>query len=166
MSNNFINESIESYMKYLSSTLLNNTRNIYWSELWLQIKNNDVPITIMSSDEIYALFDKTKSDDKEHIENLMNNLDTKFIDEWLIENGGSKVIFPFQQAVSILKTIQVIPMHQYQLKQWYEVLNLTLILMTMFHLVVCKFPKLIKNAGGESNSQKCMWKNVSLQEMI
>ena len=31
-----------------------------------------------------------ESDDKEDIENLMNDLDTELIDESLIENGGSK----------------------------------------------------------------------------
>ena len=36
-------------------------------------------------------------------------------------------------------------------------INLTLILMTMFHCAVCKFPKLIKNRSG---------KNVSLQKTV
>ena len=44
----------------------------------------------MSSDEIYALLDTIKSNGEKDIENLMNNLDTKFIEESLIENGGSK----------------------------------------------------------------------------
>ena len=44
----------------------------------------------MSSDKIYALLDTVKSDEKEDIENLTNDLDTEFIDESLIENGGSK----------------------------------------------------------------------------
>ena len=44
----------------------------------------------MSSDKIYALFGTTESDDEEDIENLMNDSDTEFIDESLIENGGSK----------------------------------------------------------------------------
>ena len=52
-------------------------------------KKINVSITSMSSDEIYALLDIIESDE-EDIENLMNNLDTKFIDELLIENGGSK----------------------------------------------------------------------------
>ena len=37
----------------------------------------------MSSDEIYALLDTIESDDEEDIENLMNDSDTEFIDEWL-----------------------------------------------------------------------------------
>ena len=53
-------------------------------------KKINVPITSMSSDEIYALLDTIESDDEEDIENLMNDLDTEFIDELLIENGGSK----------------------------------------------------------------------------
>ena len=52
-------------------------------------KKINVSITSMSSDEIYALLDIIESDE-EDIENLMNNLDTKFIDESLIENGGFK----------------------------------------------------------------------------
>ena len=53
-------------------------------------KKINVPIPSMLSDEIYALLDKIESNDKEDIENLMNDSDTKFIDELLIENGGSK----------------------------------------------------------------------------
>ena len=53
-------------------------------------KRINVPITSMSSDEIYALLDTIESDDEEDIENLMNDSDTEFIDESLIENGGSK----------------------------------------------------------------------------
>ena len=57
----------------------------------------------MSSDEIYALLGTIESDDEEDIENLINDLDTKFIDKSLIENGGS--IFRFQQTVWTLKSI-------------------------------------------------------------
>ena len=53
-------------------------------------KKVNVPITSISSDEIYALLDTIESDDEENIENLMNDSDSKFIDESLIENGGSK----------------------------------------------------------------------------
>ena len=59
----------------------------------------------MSSDKIYALLDAIETDDKEDIENLLNDLDTEFIDELLIKNGGSKSDFCFQQAVWTLKTI-------------------------------------------------------------
>ena len=45
----------------------------------------------MSSDEIYAQLDTIESDGDEDIENLMNNSDTRFIDESLIENGDSKM---------------------------------------------------------------------------
>ena len=44
----------------------------------------------MSSGKIYALLDTIESDDEEDIENLMNNSDKEFIDESLIENGGSE----------------------------------------------------------------------------
>ena len=53
-------------------------------------KRINVPITSMSSDEIYTLLDTIESDDKEDIENLMNDLDTEFIDESLIESSSSK----------------------------------------------------------------------------
>ena len=53
-------------------------------------KKINVPITNMSSDEIYALLDTTESNDEEDIENLMNDSDKEFIDELLIENGNSK----------------------------------------------------------------------------
>ena len=59
----------------------------------------------MSSDKLYALLDTIETDDKEDIENLLNDLDTEFIDELLIKNGGSKNYFCFQQAVWTLKTI-------------------------------------------------------------
>ena len=50
----------------------------------------NVPITSMSSDEIYALSDTIDNDDEEDIENIMNDSDSKFIDKLLIENSGSK----------------------------------------------------------------------------
>ena len=37
-------------------------------------KNINVPITSMSSDEIYALLDKIERDDEENIENLINRV--------------------------------------------------------------------------------------------
>ena len=53
-------------------------------------KKINLPVKSMSSEKIYALLDTIASDDEEDIENLMNNLDTEFIDESLIENGGSE----------------------------------------------------------------------------
>ena len=53
-------------------------------------KKINVPIRSMSSDEIYALLDTIGRDDEEDIGSLMNDSDTEFIDESLIENGGSK----------------------------------------------------------------------------
>ena len=53
-------------------------------------KKINVPITSISSEKIYALLDTIESDDKEDVENLINDSDTKLIDESLIENGGSK----------------------------------------------------------------------------
>ena len=53
-------------------------------------KKINVPVTSMSSDKICALLDTIESDGKEDTENLKNDSDTKFIDESLIESGGSK----------------------------------------------------------------------------
>ena len=53
-------------------------------------KKINVPITSMSSDEIYALLDTIENDDEEDIENLRNDSDSKFIDKLLIEKSGSK----------------------------------------------------------------------------
>ena len=53
-------------------------------------KKINVPITSMSSDEIYSLSDTIESHDEGDIESLMNDSDTEFIDESLIKNGGSK----------------------------------------------------------------------------
>ena len=53
-------------------------------------KKINVPITSMSSDEIYALLDTIQSDDEEDIKNLMNDSDTKIIEESLTETGGCK----------------------------------------------------------------------------
>ena len=44
----------------------------------------------MSSEEIYALLDTIESDDEEDIKNLMNDSDTKIIEESLTENGDCK----------------------------------------------------------------------------
>ena len=44
----------------------------------------------MSSVKLYALLDTIESDDEEDVENIINDSDTKLIDESLIENGGSK----------------------------------------------------------------------------
>ena len=48
-------------------------------------KKINVPISALSSDEIYALLDTIESDDEEDIENFMNDSDTEFIDESGIE---------------------------------------------------------------------------------
>ena len=61
-------------------------------------KKINVPITSMSSDEVYTLLDTIESNDEEDIENLMNNSDTEFIDELLIENSGSKSDLPLSTS--------------------------------------------------------------------
>ena len=49
-------------------------------------KKINVPISHLSSNEIYALFDAIDSEDEEDIENLMNDPDTAFIDQTVIES--------------------------------------------------------------------------------
>ena len=44
----------------------------------------NIPISNLSSDEIYTLLDTIGSDDEEDIENLMN--DSEFVDQSLVEN--------------------------------------------------------------------------------
>ena len=60
-------------------------------------KKINVPITSMSSDEVYTLLDTIESNDEEDIENLMNDSDTEFIDELLIESSGSKSASAFNK---------------------------------------------------------------------
>ena len=49
-------------------------------------KKINIPIPNFSSGEIYALLDTIDSDDEEDIENLMNDSDTEFVDQSLVEN--------------------------------------------------------------------------------
>ena len=44
-------------------------------------KKISIPISTLSSNEIYALLDIVESDEEEEIENLMNDLDTEFVEE-------------------------------------------------------------------------------------
>ena len=57
-------------------------------ETWLLTKKN-IPISSLSSDEIYALLDSIESDEEEDIENLMNDSDTEFVDRSVVENKDS-----------------------------------------------------------------------------
>ena len=52
-------------------------------------KKINIPISSLSSDEIYALLDSIESDKDEDIENLMNDSDTEFVDRSVIENKDS-----------------------------------------------------------------------------
>ena len=45
-----------------------------------------IPISFLSSDEIYALLDSIESDEEE---NLMNDSDTEFVDRSVVENKDS-----------------------------------------------------------------------------
>ena len=49
-------------------------------------KKINIPISNLSSNEIYALLDTIDSDDEEDIENLMNDSDTEFVDQSLVKN--------------------------------------------------------------------------------
>ena len=48
-------------------------------------KKINIPISSLSSDEIYAFLDSIESDE-EDIENLMNDFDTEFVDRSVVEN--------------------------------------------------------------------------------
>ena len=52
-------------------------------------KKINIPISSLSSDEIYALLDSIESDEEEDIENLMNDSDTEFVDRSVVENKDS-----------------------------------------------------------------------------
>ena len=49
-------------------------------------KKINIPISSLSSDEIYALLDSIESDEEEDIENLINDSDTEFVDRSVAEN--------------------------------------------------------------------------------
>ena len=53
-------------------------------ETWLLTKKTNIPISSLSSDEIYALLDSIESDEEEDIENLMNDFDTEFLDRSVV----------------------------------------------------------------------------------
>ena len=46
----------------------------------------NIPISSLSSEEIYALLDSIDSENEEDIDNLMNDSDTKFVDRTAAEN--------------------------------------------------------------------------------
>ena len=48
-----------------------------------------MPISTLSSEEIYALLDNICSDDEEAIDNLMNDSDTEIVDRTALENVES-----------------------------------------------------------------------------
>ena len=52
-------------------------------------KKKNIPISSLSSDEIYALLDSFESDEEEDIEGLMNDSDTEFVDRSVVENKDS-----------------------------------------------------------------------------
>ena len=54
-------------------------------------KKINIPISSLSSDEIYALLDSIESDKEEDIENLMNDSDTKFVDRSVVKNKDSNM---------------------------------------------------------------------------
>ena len=60
-------------------------------ETWLLTKKINIPISSLSSDEIYALLDSIESDEEEDIENLMNDSDTEFVDRPVVENNDSEM---------------------------------------------------------------------------
>ena len=51
-------------------------------------KKINIPISTLSSDEVYALLDSIESDE-EDIENFMNDSDTQFVGRSVVENKDS-----------------------------------------------------------------------------
>ena len=49
-------------------------------------KKINVPVSSLSSEEIYVLLDNICSDDEEAIDNLMNDFDTEIVDRAALEN--------------------------------------------------------------------------------
>ena len=52
-------------------------------------KKINIPISSLSSDEIYAVLDSIESDKEEYIANLMNDSDTEFVNRSIVENKDS-----------------------------------------------------------------------------
>ena len=65
-------------------------------------KKMNIPITSLSSDEIYTLLDSIESDEEEGIQNLMNDSDTEFVDRSVVENKDSNM--QVNEWVNILNT--------------------------------------------------------------
>ena len=66
----------------------------YSSFLYYEMASNkriNIPISSMSSEEIYALLDSIDSDEGEDIDNLMNDSDTEFVDRSVVENLESDI---------------------------------------------------------------------------
>ena len=61
----------------------------YWCKIMASNKKINVPISDMSSNQIYALFEVIDWEEKEDIEILMNNSDAEFLDHGAIENGDA-----------------------------------------------------------------------------
>ena len=54
-------------------------------------KKISIPISSLSSEEIYTLLDDIDSDYEEEIENEMNNFNTELVDKTAIENSESDI---------------------------------------------------------------------------
>ena len=65
-------------------------------------KKMNIPITSLSSDEIYTLLDSIESDEEEGIQNLMTDSDTEFVDRSVVENKDSNM--QVNEWVNILNT--------------------------------------------------------------
>jgi len=71
-------------------------------------KKIDIPISTLSSEEIYALLDSIDSDDEEDIDNLMNDSDTEFVDRSAIEDlesGMPEVVIHENDDTNVSKLI-------------------------------------------------------------
>lgn len=68
--------------------LLGYTKPLFYQMAWN--KKINVPISSLSSEQIYALLGNVDSDDEEDIDNLMNDSDFKFVDRTAIKNFKSE----------------------------------------------------------------------------
>ena len=74
-------------------------------------KKINIPISCLSSDEIYALLDSIESDEEEDIENLMNDSDTEFVDRSVVDKDSDMHVDEEPEATSNDAHSNLIPTH-------------------------------------------------------
>ena len=74
-------------------------------------KKINIPISSLSSDEIYALLDRIESDEEEEIENLMNDSDTEFVDRSVVDKDSDMHVDEEPEATRHDAHSNLIPTH-------------------------------------------------------